>query len=102
MDMNSHMLLLLLLHQDQEVHTLHLVQCYRRIPLMRHCSCGNQLIQTITRASVEKYLKLAKRLVEKYDVGIYLKERIYSLSDEIDLVFGKSKGDQSLLTDYVK
>ena len=77
-------------------------QSYRRIPLMRHCSCGNQLIQTITRASVEKYLKLAKRLVEKYDVGIYLKERIYSLSDEIDLVFGKGKGDQSLLTDYVK
>src|SRR3990167_2836207 len=25
-------------------------QSYRRIPLMRHCSCGNQLIQTITRA----------------------------------------------------
>ena len=77
-------------------------QSYRRIPLMRHCSCGNQLIQTITRASVEKYLKLAKRLVEKYDVGIYLKGRIYSLSDEIDLVFGKGKGDQLLLTDYVK
>jgi DNA polymerase II large subunit len=69
---------------------------------MRQCSCGNQLIQTITRASVEKYLKLAKRLVEKYDVGIYLKERIYSLSDEIDLVFGKSKGDQLLLTDYIQ
>ncbi|MGI0097250.1 MAG: DNA polymerase II large subunit, partial [Nitrosopumilaceae archaeon] len=77
-------------------------QSYRRIPLMQHCSCGNQLIQTITRASVEKYLKLAKRLVEKYNVGIYLKGRIYSLSDEIDLVFGKGKGDQSLLTDYVK
>jgi DNA polymerase II large subunit len=77
-------------------------QSYRRIPLMQNCSCGNQLIQTITRASVEKYLKLAKRLVEKYNVGNYLKGRISSLSDEIDLVFGKGKGDQLLLTDYAK
>ena len=76
-------------------------QSYRRTPLLQHCSCGNQLIQTITRGSVEKYLKLAKRLVEKYDVGQYLSGRIHYLSDEIDLVFGKGKGDQLLLTDYV-
>jgi DNA polymerase II large subunit len=49
---------------------------------------------------VEKYLKLAKRLVTNYDVGEYQKGRIHALSDEIDLVFGKNKGDQSLLTDY--
>jgi len=73
---------------------------YRRLPLLQHCTCGNNLIQTITRASVEKYLKLAKRLVEKYEVGTYLKGRIHNLADEIDLVFGKSKGDQLLLTDY--
>ena len=73
---------------------------YRRIPLLQHCVCGNRLIQTITRASVEKYLKLAKRLVVKYDVGTYQKERISNLSGEIELVFGKSKDDQSLLTDY--
>ena len=48
----------------------------------------------------EKYLKLAKRLVKKYDVGEYLKGRIYTLADEIDLVFGRRKGDQLLLTDY--
>ena len=73
---------------------------YRRTPLLQHCVCGNKLIQTITRPSIEKYLKLAKRLVEKYEVGPYLRGRIYTLSDEIDLVFGKRKGDQLLLTDY--
>ena len=73
---------------------------YRRLPLIQTCVCGHKLIQTITRASIEKYLKLAKRLVEKYDVGDYQKGRIRALADEIDLVFGKSKGDQSLLTDY--
>jgi len=73
---------------------------FRRIPLLQHCTCGHKLIQTITKGSVVKYLKLAKRLVEKYDINPYLKNRILTLSDEIDLVFGKSKGDQLLLTDY--
>lgn len=73
---------------------------YRRVPLLQHCICGNDLIQTITRASIEKYLRLARRLTEKYDVGPYLKSRIITLSDEIDLVFGKRSGDQLLLTDY--
>ena len=73
---------------------------YRRMPLIQTCVCGHKLIATITRGSVEKYLKLAKRLVEKYDVGEYQRGRIHALSDEIELVFGKSKGDQSLLTDY--
>jgi len=73
---------------------------FRRMPLIQTCVCGHKLIATITRGSVEKYLKLAKRLVEKYDVGEYQRGRIHALSDEIELVFGKSKGDQSLLTDY--
>lgn len=73
---------------------------FRRMPLLQHCVCGHKLIQTITRASVEKYLKLAKRLSKKYRMSKYQQGRIQNLSDEIDLVFGKSKGDQALLTDY--
>jgi DNA polymerase II large subunit len=65
---------------------------YRRLPLIQNCVCGHKLIQTITRGSVEKYLKLAKRLVNNYDVSEYQKGRIHA--------FGKNKGDQSLLTDY--
>ncbi|RNJ80094.1 MAG: DNA polymerase II large subunit [Nitrosopumilus sp. B06] len=73
---------------------------YRRVPLIQTCTCGRDLIPTITRPSIEKYLKLAKRLVDKYDVGAYQRGRIHALSDEIELVFGKSSGDQALLTDY--
>lgn len=73
---------------------------YRRVPLARDCICGHKIIQTITRASIEKYLKLAKRLVKKYNVSEYQKGRIHALSDEIELVFGKSDGDQALLTDF--
>ncbi len=73
---------------------------YRRAPLTQRCACKHDLIQTITRPSVEKYLKLAKRLVEKYNVSRYQRGRIHALSDEIDLVFGKSRGDQALLSDF--
>lgn len=73
---------------------------YRRLPLIQTCVCGHKLIPTITRASVEKYLKLAKKLVTKYQVSSYQRNRIHALSDEIDLVFGKNQGDQSLLTDF--
>ncbi len=73
---------------------------YRRIPLTKVCKCKHVLIQTITRASIEKYLKLARRLVEKYNVGEYQKNRIHALTDEIELVFGKSKGEQSFLSDF--
>ena len=73
---------------------------YRRPPLKGKCKCGHELIQTITRASVEKYLSMAKRLVEKYDVAEYHYGRVHALADEIDLVFGKGAGDQSLLTDF--
>lgn len=75
---------------------------YRRPPLGGKCKCGHELIQTITRASVEKYLGLARRLVEKYEVGEYNHGRVYALADEIDLVFGKGRGDQALLTDYAE
>jgi len=74
---------------------------YRRMPLLRKCTCGHKLLQTITRPSIEKYLPLAKKLVIKYDVDPYLKGRIMTLSDEIELLFGKGDGSQQLLTDYV-
>jgi DNA polymerase II large subunit len=74
---------------------------YRRIPLSQNCTeCGNNLIQTLTRPSVQKYLKLAKRLLDKYQIDPYLRGRVLGLLDELELVFGKEESDQSLLTDY--
>ena len=73
---------------------------YRRPPLTGICACGHSLIQTISRASVEKYLRIAQRLVDEYDVGPYHKDRIRALAEEVGWVFGESGGDQTLLTDY--
>ena len=73
---------------------------YRRPPLTGVCACGHYLILTISQASVEKYLRIAQRLVDEYDVGPYHKDRIRSLTREVGWVFGESDGDQTLLTDY--
>src|SRR3990172_6263647 len=74
---------------------------YRRIPLSQICNeCSSKLIQTMTRPSVKKYLKLAKRLLGKYQVDPYLRGRVVGLLDELELVFGKEESEQSLLTDY--
>jgi len=74
---------------------------YRRIPLVGKClECNNKLIQTMTRPSVQKYLQLAKRLLDKYRIDPYLKGRVISLLYELELVFGKEESNQSLLTDY--
>jgi DNA polymerase II large subunit len=54
----------------------------------------------MTRPSVKKYLKLAKRLLGKYQVDPYLRGRVVGLLDELELVFGKEESEQSLLTDY--
>ncbi len=74
---------------------------YRRVPLAGRClECENKLIQTMTRPSVQKYLKLARRMLGKYRIEPYLRGRVLSLLDELELVFGKEDGSQALLTDY--
>ena len=74
---------------------------YRRVPLAAKClECGHKLIQTMTRPSVQKYLKLARRMLNKYTISPYLRGRVLSLLDELELVFGKEESNQSILTDF--
>jgi len=80
---------------------------YRRIPLSGACTgtagggrCENALTATITRASVSKYLKMATRLVEEYDVGAYQRGRIRTMAREIEMVFGDGGGSQTVMGDY--
>jgi DNA polymerase II large subunit len=74
---------------------------YRRIPLIGKClECGHELIQTISRPSVQKYLKLSRRMLNKYTIAPYLRGRVLSLLDELELVFGKEESSQSILTDF--
>ncbi len=74
---------------------------YRRPPLFQHCICGHNITQTVTRTSIEKPLQLAVRLIKKYSVDDYIKDRIITLCDEMELVFGKENNTQPLISDYM-
>ena len=69
---------------------------YRRVPLSGKCSCGGRLILTVSHGSVEKYLKISKMLLEKYDIDNYVKERIEIIEKSIETVFAGKKKQMSL------
>lgn len=74
---------------------------YRRIPLLGKCvACGNTLLQTVTRGSVEKYIVLAEDLCNNFKVTGYLKSRVESLIVELNFIF-KSKESQPTLLDFI-
>ncbi len=75
---------------------------HRRFPLKAACTkCGGELQATVTRASVEKYLKVALKLSETYDVGNYLYNRVKLISEELKSLF-PTKEEQLELTQYLE
>src|SRR5829696_2818597 len=78
---------------------------YRRIPLAGKClGCGNNLIQTVTRNSVEKYVYIALDIRNKFQMNDYLSSRIESLIMELNYIFKEKeiqKNPQSSIFDYI-
>jgi len=66
---------------------------YRRIPLSGKCPrCGGDIMLTVHRKSIEKYLDMADELVQKYDLDVYYQQRLTLIRDEIDSLFRTSTG----------
>ena len=78
---------------------------YRRIPLAGKClGCDNNLIQTVTRNSVEKYVYIALDIRNKFKMNDYLSSRIESLVMELNYIFKEKeiqKNPQSSIFDYL-
>jgi DNA polymerase II large subunit len=70
---------------------------YRRIPLSGECSCGNNLILSISKGSVLKYLDISKDLSHRYPIDPYVVERIEILETSINSLFESDKSKQSSL-----
>lgn len=61
---------------------------YRRIPLTGKCpKCGGELLLTVYRGSIEKYLEVAQRIVQKYSTGEYHEQRLKLITNEINSLF---------------
>ena len=78
---------------------------YRRIPIAGKCLvCDNNLIQTVTRSSVEKYVYIALDIRKRFKMNDYLSSRIESLVMELNYVFKEKevqKNPQSSIFDFM-
>jgi len=76
---------------------------YRRMPLVGRCTgCGNELMQTVTRGSVEKYIDIASEMCKQFKINDYLRCRVESLNAELDLIFKRQKKSQFTLTEFME
>jgi DNA polymerase II large subunit len=75
---------------------------FRRPTISGKCDlCGEELRETLTRGSVEKYLSLARKLANDYDVDEYVKSRLDLLVRELDQLFNeRERSTQLELTDF--
>jgi len=65
---------------------------FRRLPLQGKCiECGGELTLTVYRGGIEKYLKDARHLVERYGISDYYAQRLSLIEDEIALLFESGK-----------
>jgi len=76
---------------------------YRRTSVSGKCDfCKQDLHETLSRASVEKYLTLAQKLAREYHVDEYLKSRLDLALAELDQLFQtRDRSNQSELTEFV-
>lgn len=70
---------------------------YRRIPLTGKCSCGGNLILSVSKGSVTKYLEISQELVNRYPVSHYLRQRLEIQEYGIKSLFESDKSKQSSL-----
>jgi len=74
---------------------------FRRMPLIGKCpSCNSDLILTVYRGGIEKYLIAATRLVEKYGLLDYYAQRLNMVEEEILTLFEGNKPRQSSLAAF--
>jgi DNA polymerase II large subunit len=77
-------------------------QKYRRMPLVGKClECHNELLQTVSRGSVEKYVKTALNICSEFKINEYLTSRIDTLKAELNLIFKEDVKDQHTIIDFI-
>lgn len=70
---------------------------YRRMPLNGKCRCGGNLILSVSKGSVTKYLEISRDLVNRYPVSHYLEQRLEIQEYGINSLFESDKSKQSSL-----
>jgi DNA polymerase II large subunit len=75
---------------------------YRRPPLSGRCArCGGNLLLTINKGGIEKYLQISREIAEKYELSDYTKQRLELIEKEIRCIFEDEKNKQMGLSDFL-
>jgi DNA polymerase II large subunit len=68
---------------------------YRRIPLAGQCpKCSGKLVLTVTKAGITKYVDLASRIVDDYQLPRYYQQRLEMAKRIINSIFSSEDDDQ--------
>lgn len=85
--------------------TFRCVSCnhiYRRVPLAGKCTkCGGNLLLTINKGGIEKYLQISRDIVERYELPDYTRQRLELIEKEINNIFEDEKRKQMGLSDFL-
>jgi len=85
--------------------TFRCVSCntiFRRVPLAGRCTkCGGNLLLTINKGGIEKYLQISRDIVKKYGLPLYLSQRLELVEKEIKSIFEDDKVKQMGLSDFL-
>ncbi len=87
---------------QQEFRCLDCKRKYRRVPLTGKCNeCGGKLLLTIYKGGIKKYLKHSEELAERYNLPLYMRQRIKVLKNDIESVFTEEPEKQKGLADFM-
>lgn len=66
---------------------------YRRLPLTSKCDkCGKELLQTVSKKSIEKYFNIISSFLEKYPLNEYVKDHVLLTLENIKSSFKEGYG----------
>ena len=75
-----------------------IVECHLLVNVL---GVDNELLQTVTSGSVEKYIDIATNMCNQFKMNDYLQSRVESLMAELKLTFKEEKKEQSTLTEFM-
>ncbi|MFO7992449.1 MAG: DNA polymerase II large subunit [Thermoplasmata archaeon] len=85
------------------VQTVRCTSCnkkYRRPPLSGGCTCGGNLTLTVHKGGVKKYLDHSLEMVRRFDLPVYLEQRVEQIASQIDSLFENDKISNPRLDEF--
>ncbi|MCL6003197.1 MAG: DNA polymerase II large subunit [Thermoplasmatales archaeon] len=74
---------------------------YRRLPLSGKCrKCGTNLIGTVHRGNITKYLETSYNITNQYEVSYYVKQRIRIMRESVKSIFEARDNNFKTLEDF--